>query len=1146
MRHGSRNSVPSESTCRSRPRLPLVFGLILSFFAFFATCQARDCEGQAVSQPDAAVLFLLDHSGSMNEPSSRPGDGPKPSRWVQLKADVSVTLDSVRLGTVLWIGVFEGRPERNGRFIDPIVMEVREFRLNSEADREQVRAWLKSFKDPVEVGSNVTGVGGTALFDSMAITFERAIELSRAQPGRGVRVFVFTDGEDTHSKNYRKHEIPPGQRNVEEYKRRPLLEEKYKQFYEVENGPFHLYEFRLDKQPPKISIFLGAKALPPLPSPAEKAEHAGLQIVFEPEPRTFAILKAAGKIEVGLEYAPQVIKGVRDPLEARVGNPKAVLELLDGKARLSFDLTVTNAGKLDATKTYSGAIKLNFPDIGFHEVTDPCSVAVNFQVVNKYEIFDHIPLGGMFPVNRNIDFQVLTDSKAMVTWDFGDKQSGEGLEVKHAYSLPGEKRITVKARHPKSNITDTRQFAITVVELNFAIAPLGKPLIAGVPLDATVAGSSIVFRHVNWSVFKNDQLVLAQNGLTVDAAAKFTFDSPGDYRIVAQGRSDLGVAQSDVIAHVLAPPSVKISEPDENKLISLGTALQFKAHVDDEAHLIEDAVWLLQIDGEPGVEEYPCAINEKHEALLQHVFDTKLGNRRATVKLTPRVKRGAPVQAAPAVIHLALVPPDYALRIISPVAGNPLIFGSAVDAEVELAGSGAKEIASVVWTVEPSSLAAIPLQSSSVAPGTMHAKAVWQLPWESKLEAMGARLTATGKRADGSIVPGAVDSLPVRVVWPALTTKLNKPGETSFRWNDSVPFNADASQSPRTPGVKFAQPHFKSNWNFGDKSDAAAFNDTLAFERKFNRRGTYNYAVQIEGEGKQNATLKGVVTLEAKKPSFDTPGTDCGVDVAKKYPVGSVIDLKFKVDGDVVRHQWTYDGKPLPVEAHTLTLPDLGEKELSLRVWGPPDESDASEFADYSTKFRVVPPPPWWLMGVIGLVTAGLLWLVILNGPRNWKLAYAVAPHNEETGRVIETPNVSALKFGIDTTLKELPGGWNIVTKKGKFRIADLNTKKGAWQVWKDLTPPMGVATVARFGESGGIGLLAKDPNILLTMLPNMVAIRYFLLRQRQKEGTVRDAALVLRLTIENKVFWPILLSVLILGVSVAAEMWLWGNGLTW
>ncbi len=1119
--------------------------VLISVFSCLRT--ARACEALALGQPDAAVLLLLDHSGSMNEKTTRSGPDPKPTRWQQLRSDVSVTLDSVRLGAVLWVGVFEGRPKRDGRYQDPIIMQTREFRLTSEAHREQARAWLNSISEPPKDGTPNTGIGGTALFDSMAITFRRGLQLSAAQPGRGVKVFVFTDGDDTHSRDYRQRAIPPDQANAPEYAKRLILEDQFPQFYgDVEGTPFRLYEFRLDQKPPKIQIFLGAKPPAPLPSPAEKGEHMGLQILFEPEPKTFEILKKAGPIEVGLAYEPQTVAKVRDALDASVGNPTALLELQnDGKACVRFDLKITNAAALDSKKPYAGAINLTFPEIGYHKVTAPCRVPIKFQPLNKYDIFGHMPIGGLFLVGKEIDFLAFTDSNAKVTWTFGDQQSGSGLEAKHRYLLPGEKQVTVTATHPVSNLSDVKQFTINVVLLRLAIEPLTKPLLAGVPFSASVAGSSREFREVDWALYKGSELVSPVTRLALDGTARFEMKDPGVYKLLATGFSDIETVTAETTVNVLPMPSARIGEPAENKLATLGTTIQFKGRVDDDAQLIDDVVWVLQMDGKQQMEEFPSAINEKHEVLWQHIFDTKLGHCRATVQLKPRMKPGAPafVHVASAMVHLELMPPDYSMRIVKPVAGDPLEFGGAAECEVELSGNGAKEISTVVWMVEPASLTAIPMENSAVAPGTMHAKAVWQLHWDSNLVETDVKLTATGKRADGTHVTGAVDTLMLRIVWPKVTAKLSKPGEQSYRWNDAVPFRLVVEQSPMKPGVKYVQPAFKADWNFGDKSDSSSFKDSLAFERKYNRRGKYNVASVVTGAGGQKAQAAVTVTLGANKPSFESVDAAIpqGLILNKKYEIDTIIDLRYLAAGDVVRTEWKYDGNVLPVGLRTLTLSELGEHQLSVRVFGPPDENDVSESADFSAKFKVVPKPRWWLMAIAALPFAFFWWLIRGNKRRSWTLAYAQAPRHAETGRVNETLNVSELSFGYDTPLSELFGIWNLVTKLPVLRIGDLNSVDPVWGPWKELASPVGDISVGDFGTSGVLSTPVEKAEIVLTHVENQKAIRYFLLRHLPTEKNDLDAALILRLTAVSKSVWPYVLHFLNLAGLVLCEAWLYG-----
>lgn len=993
---------PSAAWRYARRRSVLLTALSL-LCTIFAHRQAPACDVQVVK--DAASCLLLDHSSSMTqEPTCK--NPTQSSRWLQLTADLLQTIDSLALDQDVWIGVFEGRPgdetqDQNGKWRwtpnektkTVLVLEEHTFPLKTEVNRAALKQWVLSLREegraPPQLYVNTTGKGGTALFDSKALTLAKAEESASQYPGRRVRVRVFSDGADEHSALYRSEAD---------------LERQFPRFYGKD--PLRVIDDLAIDKPYKVQLNCDVDNPQALEcpkaaaGPTGAAEYKGVRAPLVAEPSVIAVLAKAGCPPFELQYDPTKDAGSKAGgllPDVTIGTAQLAVEA-DGagkqKAFVVFDLTVKNARELNPEEPYRCALRIRPPVLEQYELRGRCSLQVLFKRADKPSIFYYWPKDGLeFTTGQEIDFKVATDAPK-IEWTFGDGAGSDSASPSHQYKLAGEQKVTVTVTDPKTGLSDSRSSVLKVVRLELALERLPPTLLAGVPFDLKCDPQKTTLEHIKrieWQAFKAGAQdgTPAWAGSTDDPGKPVTcrLNEPAAYRFVVKGISRFHTITQEVASTVHPPPTLALIRPVPNEEIQLGEQVQALAQVNDPAGVVERVHWTVMAENEEKqqvtVYDDDCSVAQG-AAVLAFSLKKELGAGKYTITVKARLKAG--YQAPDALVCTVsgpVPPPGLGIKIVEPAAERPLYFGTDVTCMATARG----DVDTIHWTLEPPQLAAKTIEDSKVDKGAAITR--WSIPWADLKGAQTATLKAVGQVAASVKAKAPEQVISRQIIFPEVKAALKvlPEGKSEFKWNEPLSFELECSQTPPKPNSFYKAPEFKIAWDFGDGSDAATCRDKTKLNRAFNRRGAYNVRVTVTGCGGKHDQKVAAVVLKALPPQVKC--------LTRKnfYLRNTVLPLECEKAGDVAAALWTLNGAPIPPEQKNVCLDTAARNTLAVTLRGPPDEKGACEEVSCAETFWVF---PWWALFVVlpvlivalGFGGALLIAWCTGNEPRNYHVRY--------------------------------------------------------------------------------------------------------------------------------------------------------------
>lgn len=193
-------------------RCLLFSSLVLLGFSQGLQGQATPCAPAALGHVEPAsepvdYVLAIDNTGSMNRSGGVDSQGGRCSRWEELHEKLVATIGELQPGqgtrlhlfffgssvydrqrSVTWRTLGSSSSSVSGNQTTAITVDLR-----TESEKLAVLDLLARHKP---------NSGHTALWDAVAASFDRALEVHRREPNRRIVIAVFTDGEDNNSSQY--------------------------------------------------------------------------------------------------------------------------------------------------------------------------------------------------------------------------------------------------------------------------------------------------------------------------------------------------------------------------------------------------------------------------------------------------------------------------------------------------------------------------------------------------------------------------------------------------------------------------------------------------------------------------------------------------------------------------------------------------------------------------------------------------------------------------------------------------------------------------------------------------------------------------------------------------------------------------------
>lgn len=495
-------------------------------------------------------ILVIDHSTSMKLPPHETDEnGNEITKWRYMTNLAATFVETAPLNAKISIYIFAGYENDADRSLPEVLQLTTHHRvLTTAEERAATAAYIAEYPEPADGR-------GTALNDSLAVAFEQAAKESRDNAGQYIRVMVYSDGKDEHSR-------------ADRFKDSTKLLAKYKGLVE-ENDNTYLFFTPLGKKPlqppfqhPHVGI---GSPLHPIPvclnpdrivlrNPANQPQQE-LNLEIDVSPLHVPLLQGK-QVQVRFESD-----------QVRV-EPLTPISLKPGPVTLS--LNVTNAPSLSLEQEYSGSLKFIFPKLDRHEIqsTPPDGIPIRFQKGEKLELKVTRPMpDAVFVVNSPAQFVAETLQNATVTWSVlrGSEPvlpaPDAGLKSTIGKGFPeGEYQLVVNATVPGLIAADPVTIPFRVIDIGMKIVSTDGVVIAGVPTKFTCQLTGPI-EGVEWKVSGEPWALRgdAENGVQLEHTFR-NVGAAGVY-VIAKCPPHGTFYSKELPIDVKAQPSLSIEQP---------------------------------------------------------------------------------------------------------------------------------------------------------------------------------------------------------------------------------------------------------------------------------------------------------------------------------------------------------------------------------------------------------------------------------------------------------------------------------------------------------------------------------------------------------------------------------------------------------
>lgn len=506
--------------------------------------------------PPGHYFLVIDHSGSMLKPLTK-GTAAGRSRWDLMRERAAGFVDRLPSGAEAWAVVFSA-PDPDAQQRE--WLRVLSAKLDTPTNREQLTSALRSYPEP---GS----ANGTWLYQAIDKALEQAEVAGARNPEAFLTVMVYTDGIDqghgrTRSEMLRNGGSKTTRDEVEQ--RVNLLRQRHRNFNFI-----NIYQPGDESIRDAHVVRLVTNRLQ-LASPAiMERQEAVLELAF----RDSDAVRLEGRpLQLKLESAD----GTALPLRI-TGGP---FKMRSGKQSFAVERT----GEWPAGKDVKARIRLAYPALNdsFLVAEGGETVEVLIQGAEAPSIRELLPASGsVFPVGREITFSLTTLPDAQVDWDFGDGRSAQGNPVRHTFTEPAKRRVTVKVTDPRTQLTGTAHLSLEAVGLVIRLDPPPAALLPEKPviLAATANGD---FERFEWNIdgqlFAGTRRIGEQSGTTLE----YRFPRPGQVRVSVAGEGRRGgrVETETVVLTVKEVPLLRLTSPAAGQTLYFGSTREMRAEIE--------------------------------------------------------------------------------------------------------------------------------------------------------------------------------------------------------------------------------------------------------------------------------------------------------------------------------------------------------------------------------------------------------------------------------------------------------------------------------------------------------------------------------------------------------------------------------------
>ena len=1020
----------------SRRRMATLPTLLLALFCLLlaSPSSAAARVPAAGTDPPATFIFVLDGSGSM---STRVEDGR--TRWRAACDSIASTVESLPDGVAVEILVFGDR-------CDPAQWS-RRWLLDSPQNRAAAIAFGRNpTTDPRNPRAAwdlaARYASGTALYDAMGWAFERAEVL--CANGSRVSIIVLSDGMDsspmtgsdrgqratTGSTTWQPN--PPSRFGRTRFLceklaqlRRDCVDGVYYQFSRVERSivapcdPDAIGESLVFTQLAVGAAIDGPSQLPSLaegpqtlrvrlevPAGIARSGLDSIEVRFDPAPGSPRVQLSPSRLPLRSGSVEIAAAPVGAPPEGEV---RGQLVFLLGSSR-------------EATISVSSPRPL---PVGF---SAPAAISLDPMQVLPRE-------GQVFLKGDPVRFTAPQVAGAAATWQFGDGRSGSGFSTTHAYGAEGEQTFTLTVeKAPARPFTLSRR--IRIVDVSVAIESSVAAPIAGETVEFRARTSGPV-QSLRW------QVAGADAAADSDGVLRVQFPVARTYEVRAIATTPFRPFDARLAVPVGEGVSLTILQPDAEIPASVETRFAARA-----GGPIEQVRWSARTEqGEtiPLGATPQAPVRERDGDRLSELLATipaGFGGRTATITATAVVSPAlaARIGELSTSVELPILPPGLSIRVVEPLAGEVLAYGTAETFRARLLGSGVPEVTEVRWVFKGADGQVAETFSTSLEPAADGQGVVSEVRLTPDA-ALAGRLDVEVE----AVWPGEQrrDARRHRVQLPAVNHRLIRTDSNAA----TVRFGTDLAVEVE-PATQIREVRF----DFGDGAALPAEPGVLRAFHRFRSGGRFDVRAQATLEDGSTIDLGPLRLLVDVEPPRAVASPRHGGRALAAAPLvaGGQIELVDESTGDIMERRWTLrspdPADETPVERilepgqQSVTIPAeaLGVHSLRLEVVGYPDAPGADrprsvqviEFANRAKRD--------WTLSILAAAIGGFLtivafWFVAGQFRRRWRVTLAATNTDDQQWE-------RALERGVGTRpgRRGPLGGWSWLRKRGEMSVDRL------------------------------------------------------------------------------------------------------------
>lgn len=614
--------------------------------------------GAAAVQAGYAWIFVLDHSGSMNEPDAIVDGKTGFTRWQALLHEFPITVGQIESGSVVRLVKVGDRKAQIGPLLE----------IKTQSDREALVKTVQGWRKPSEYSL-------TPLYEGLFLACQEARRLVEKE-GRNVCIVVFSDGKD-YVGGKRWGEKSYTQADIDAFK--PLFSEKsFTACLNWINSSENPVEQPFGKQYvwarptggkvviPAVCLVRPAKTSISLANPVSAGGHANVRVpylVSISQDRWDSLLAEGFNANISL----------RPPDGMEIGGD--MLRVSRGATSSTVSFRVP-ASYFHGGKGASFDLSLELPDKNLRSFrfVQPPSVCLSFERQGSVTISSVKPGSGIIAkVGEAISFSAAGTEGAAFAWSFGDGSTANGSRVTHAFRASAPKGVSFAVSAEKPGLVPAKaEGTVVVVEAGVKMGSVPSGLKVGQTAEFTCAGVGEVASY-DW--FLDGAPVSGSTDARDGSGSKLSvlLDKVGEHKVrVRANMKRVSPEETPDIAFQVAPaPFAVIVKPEANERFAAEAPVVLEASVEGG---FASGVWAVK-DASGAIVGAPIQ-SPVVDKVARANFNAPEAGGEFSVTFTAGEGEGA-VSATP--IRFSAKAKDVRLDIVSPIADARVKTGAPVE-----------------------------------------------------------------------------------------------------------------------------------------------------------------------------------------------------------------------------------------------------------------------------------------------------------------------------------------------------------------------------------------------------------------------------------------------------------------------------------